>query len=475
MNSHPSNQESPHSEGELEFKRKHLPLSPGCYIFKNEQGTVLYIGKAKSLRKRVNSYWKDLSKTKTVDRYSREKLRQLRKLIADIEVFVVDNEMEALLLENELIKQHQPRFNVLLRDSKSYPWVQITKEDFPRVRIIRSPERYGLHHTYVGPFVDSGHLKQMLKFLRKIFPYCTCKRSIDRTKRSRPCTYYQINLCPAPCVGKISQEAYQENIQNVIRLLQGDIDSVAENMKTKMATASDQLDFEEAARWRDRLEALNIFTVDQSILSYDLGRPEPSSSQEQSPNQKIHEYRTGVTPPPKSIWKDLDVAAQCFSKTRAGVLLLHVRRGRLISKTPYIVDVKEKITSEEDFFASILQQHYLRSNILLPEEIILDQPLDPEIQLAMHQHHDSKGRLPYAVTTCCSPAGGTWVNLILPFMEQQSRYDEFDILADFEAHMSDEPGQTLAFMLPATVYWCESDRNAKTERRPKRIAWWIAS
>ncbi|MHA1744708.1 MAG: GIY-YIG nuclease family protein, partial [Promethearchaeota archaeon] len=223
-----SNQPSSSSEEELEFKRKHLPLSPGCYLFKNEQGTVLYVGKAKSLRKRVSSYWKDTSKSKAVDRYSREKLRQLQKLIADVEVFVVENEMEALLLENELIKQHQPRFNVLLRDSKSYPWVQITKEAFPRVRIIRSPERYGLHHTYIGPFVDSGHLKQMLKFIRKIFPYCTCKKSINKTKRSRPCTYFQINLCPAPCVGKISQEAYQENIQNVIRLLQGDIDSVAE-------------------------------------------------------------------------------------------------------------------------------------------------------------------------------------------------------------------------------------------------------
>ena len=375
MTDPPPNHDSPPSKGELEFKRKNLPLSPGCYLFKNKQGTVLYVGKAKSLRKRVNSYWKDYSKSKTVDRYSSEKLRQLQQLTADVDVFVVENEMEALLLENELIKQHQPRFNVLLRDSKSYPWVQITKETFPRVRIIRSPERYGLHHTYIGPFVDSGHLKQMLKFVRKIFPYCTCKRSITQTTRSRPCTNYQINLCPAPCVGKISPEAYRENIDNVIRLLRGEIDPVAEKMQIQMHAASEELQFEEAARWRDRLEALNIFTMDQSILSYSLGHPETEAEAgaetSSLPEQKTQEFRTGVFPLPKSTWKELDVVAQNFSKTRAGVLLLHVRRGRLISKTPYIVDVQEKITTEDEFFASILQQHYLKILVLQQQVGIL--------------------------------------------------------------------------------------------------------
>lgn len=254
----------------LEFKRKNLPDKAGCYLFKDLQGHILYIGKAKSLKKRVNSYWKPRNPSE--DRFYAQKIHRLVSKITDIDVFVVENEMEAILLENELIKKHQPEFNVSLKDDKSFPWVQITNEPFPRIKIIRNPVRYGLNHKYVGPFVDSGDLKRFLRYIRKIFPYCTCKRSIKPGTKSRPCVNYQLKLCPAPCVGNISEESYAENISNVEKLLNGDVDFVANILQDRMKAASQDLRYEEAAVLRDQLQALEMFTVNQSIFTYNLNK-----------------------------------------------------------------------------------------------------------------------------------------------------------------------------------------------------------
>jgi excinuclease ABC subunit C len=219
------------SPEELEFKRKHLPSKPGVYIYKNQELKVIYVGKAKLLQKRVNSYWKDRNKSE--DPIYAQKIQRLVRDIKDIEVFIVENETEALLLENELIKKHQPIYNVLLKDDKSFPWVRITNEPFPRIQIIRGPERYGLQHKYIGPFVDGGDLKRTLKFIRKIFPYCTCKKTSTRNKRIRPCVYYQIKLCPGPCVKKIDEQQYNENIKNIELLLTGEIKPIQSMMKKK--------------------------------------------------------------------------------------------------------------------------------------------------------------------------------------------------------------------------------------------------
>lgn len=366
------------SNEELEFIRKHLPKQPGCYLFKNHSNEVLYVGKAKSLFHRVNSYWQDRSSTE--DPYYSDKIQRLVKETRNIEVFIVENELEALILENELIKEYQPPYNVRLKDAKSYPWVQITKEKFPRIRIIRMPEQHGLQHKYIGPFVDGKDLKHMLRFLRKIFPYCTCKRCVEKNSRTRPCVYHQINLCPAPCVGKITPQEYQKNIINIEKLLLGYIEPVKVELEMRMEEASNSLKFEEAALWRDRINALDIFTVDQSILAYntdtvpniegisDVEIDHPKES-ERPPNSEKN--MIGIDMPKTPLWSDMDVIAGHFSEKRIGILIIHVRRGRVLNKTPYIVKLKNQITSQSHYFAAFVKQHYLKPHISIPPLIVL--------------------------------------------------------------------------------------------------------
>ncbi len=338
---------------ELSFKLKNLPDLPGVYLFKDKE-KILYIGKAKSLKKRVVSYWKERNPKE--DPIYNNKIIKLVSLIQDIDLFIVENEAEALILENELIKKHQPRFNALAKDDKSYPWVKITKEKFPRVSIIRSPEQHGVQNKFIGPFVDAGDLKRLLRYIRKIFPYCTCKNSSSRNKRTRPCIYYQINLCPAPCCKKVDQEEYMDNINNIEQMLIGNIESIQKSLQIKMEDASKKLNYEEAVVWRDRLSALEIFTIEQSIISYDLEKIEKKEQTDEDIS--------------KPVWKDLDIIAGFYSKERAGIIILHVRHGRLIGKTPYVINLGEKIVTKSNYFLSLFKQHYLRPEIPVPNEII---------------------------------------------------------------------------------------------------------
>ncbi len=381
------------TQEELLFMRKHLPKKPGCYIFKDKDNTVLYVGKAISLKNRVNSYWQDRSGSE--DPHYSQKIHRLIAEVRNFEVFVVENEMEALILENELIKEHQPPYNVRLKDAKSYPWVQITKEKFPRIRIIRMPERYGLQHKYIGPFVDAGDLKRMLRFIRKVFPYCTCKRCVEANSRKRACVYHQINLCPAPCTGNISKADYNQNITNIEKMLLGYIDPVKKELKTRMTEASESLQFEDAARWRDRLEAIDMFTVNQSILAFNTDSPpntqeteeqdimegvqQDPNSQDQLPNRPFFRFNMPKTPQ----WKDLDVIAGHYSEKRIGIIIIHVRRGRLLNKTPYFVKLDNQITSKDKYFSSFVKQHYLQRDIPIPPEIVLGDKISPSEKEAL--------------------------------------------------------------------------------------------
>lgn len=382
---------------ELEFKRKNLPEKPGCYIYKDDQGKVLYVGKAKNLKRRVNSYWMD---HKSQDPLYTQKIKKLVSLIRDFEIFVVENEAEAFLLENELIKKYMPHFNAMLKDDKSYPWVIITNEKFPRIFIIRGPERYGLHNKFIGPFVDSFDLKRTLRTVRKIFPYCTCKSCAQQQARTRPCTFYQIKLCPGPCTGNISREDYLENIKGIEQLLTGETDPIRAIFQAKMEDAAKSLDFEHAALYRDRLQALDNLIFSQSVI--DLGAPngEPQTFTENNiPTESVL---------PRNAFdnlKNLDIIAGHFTSRRAGIVIIHVNKGKLIGKTPYIVELDEKIAEEDEYFASFIQQHYLRSDIPLPDEIITEIPLSDEITTALHQafdtqklstqSHDVKFRVPH--------------------------------------------------------------------------------
>ncbi len=376
------------SREQLDFKRKNLPDKPGCYLFKDQNGEILYIGKAKSIKKRVNSYWK--SRSASEDRFYSRKIQRLIERTVDFEIFIVENEMEAILLENELIKTHKPDFNVMLKDDKSFPWVQITDEDFPRIRVIRNPEKYGLKHKYIGPFVDSGDLKQLLVLIRKIFPYCTCKKSVKPKKNARPCTNYQLKLCPGPCAMHISKNDYKDNITNIEKMLTGDVEFVEAILQEKMTDASNKLEFEHAASYRDRIEALKMFTIEQSIFTYDLTKQGlgklGETETETEPESTNQESQSTV------IWKDVDIIAGMFSKNRAGMIIIHVKRGKLLSKTPYIVEHENKITSETTFLEEFIKQHYLRKNIPIPDEIILKTPLSSTVESSIIHQSAEKGK-----------------------------------------------------------------------------------
>ena len=246
----------------LELQRKSLPNEPGVYLFLDKNETVIYIGKALNLRKRVNQYF---TKTHFIDPYYEEKIMTLVENIQSIEYIVTENEKEALILENIQIKKHLPRFNVIMRDSKSYPWVAIFySEEFPRIRVLRNPEKYSQDNLFLGPYTDKKEIIRILRDLRKIFPYCSCKKPVK--KKKRPCLYFQLKLCPGPCFSEITKEEYRENIKKIELFLKGETDQLKNQIKEKMLQASNNQNFELAAFWRDKLDDIDHATDRQHVL-----------------------------------------------------------------------------------------------------------------------------------------------------------------------------------------------------------------
>jgi len=246
----------------LDLLRKSLPNEPGVYLFKDRAGTIIYIGKALNLRKRVNQYF---LKTSYNDPYYEEKIKELVKKIQDIDYIVTENEKEAFLLENIQIKKHLPRYNVIMRDSKSYPWVAIFySEDFPRVRVLRNTHKYSQKNLFLGPYTDKKEIIRILRDLRRIFPYCSCKKPVR--KRRRPCLYYQLKLCPGPCFSDITKEDYLDNIKKIELFLKGETSILKNQIGEKMQKAAAQQHYELAAIWRDKLDDIDHATDQQHVF-----------------------------------------------------------------------------------------------------------------------------------------------------------------------------------------------------------------
>ncbi|HEX9893221.1 MAG TPA: excinuclease ABC subunit UvrC [Gemmatimonadales bacterium] len=225
-----------------------LPAGPGVYLWKDAEGKVLYVGKAKSLRSRVRSYLAS-------DHSGSVKNARLRQLIADVETIVVSSEAQSLLLENNLIKEHQPRFNIRLKDDKSYPCIAVTlQEPFPRVLVTRRRNLPGAR--YFGPFTDVAAMRRMLAIVRRIFTVRSCSDDLPREPRDRPCLDYHIGRCRAPCVGWQDQPDYRGMITEVVSFLEGDTVDVRTRLRQMMQQASDQTDFERARELRDTLRWL---------------------------------------------------------------------------------------------------------------------------------------------------------------------------------------------------------------------------
>ncbi len=322
---------------ELELQRKSLPNEPGVYLFRNNEGKVIYVGKAINLKKRVSSYF--LKRTYN-DPFYEEKIKEMVKEINSIEFFVTENEKEAYILENIQIKNLHPRFNVFMRDSKSYPWIAIFYgEKYPRIRVIRNPENYPPETSFIGPYTDKKEIIRILRDLRKIFPYCSCKKPISCKKR--PCLYYQLNLCPGPCISKITPKEYLENVTKIELFLKGETKELKDQISIKMKSAADSQDFETAAFWRDKLQAIESSTSSQSVLL------------ETEENKDIIGY-----------YSDND-------QTFFAIVIIHIREGRIINKSSFNIELKQKVIKKKEMFPAIMEQFYQDTNKKLPNTIVI--------------------------------------------------------------------------------------------------------
>ena len=328
-----------------------LPHKPGIYLMKDAQGNILYVGKAISLYNRVRSYFQESTDLSP-------KNRSMVAKVDDIEFLVVKNEVEALVLESNYIKQYRPRYNVLMRDDKSYPYIKVSlTEDFPRVYRVRSFQRDG--NRYFGPYTNSGAVDATLDLLNKLFAFRTCrydastwappvnKESPPGWKQKllpRPCTQYYIHRCIAPCVAYASREEYDTVIKQVILFLEGKHDEVVKSLQGKMHEAAENLNFEEAARIRDRIQAVERVLEKQRIIS--------TEGQD-----------------------DQDVIAFASSEDETCVMTFFFRNGKLIGREFFILQ-GTRDSSPGEVMTSFLQQFYESSPHIPPEIVIEAEPDD---------------------------------------------------------------------------------------------------
>ncbi|WP_300382237.1 excinuclease ABC subunit UvrC [Clostridium sp.] len=244
---------------DFEYHLKNLPDKPGVYIMKNNLGEIIYVGKAKILKNRVKSYFRN-------SKNQREKVKAMVKNIAEFEYIVTDSEMEALILECNLIKKHSPKYNIALKDDKFYPFIKITtNDDFPRVFVTRKYAKDG--SKYFGPYTNGTAVYETITLINKVFPIRDCKLMIkEDDKRIRPCLNYHIKRCVAPCAGYVSKEEYGEMINEIIDILNGKDKKMTNNLKEGMEAASRNLDFEKAARLRDKIFAIENISEKQKIF-----------------------------------------------------------------------------------------------------------------------------------------------------------------------------------------------------------------
>ena len=226
---------------------RNLPLRPGVYIMRDEEGKVIYVGKAKSLRKRVSSYFRH-------EGFASPRLRKLVESIADISVIRTETEAEALIVESRLIKKYKPFFNIDLKMNERYPYIKITDDAFPRLVITRHKDDDGA--TYLGPFISAKDVRALLRVAERYFPLRSCKAEVKPDKKKRPCLNYSLGRCLAPCAALCSETEYRERVDDVILLLTGQSSELVERIRKRMEEAAHSLDFEKAARHRDAISAI---------------------------------------------------------------------------------------------------------------------------------------------------------------------------------------------------------------------------
>ena len=316
----------------IKSKLELLPTSPGCYIHKDKNGTIIYVGKAKNLRNRVRSYFRGSHDTKT---------EALVSEIVDFEFIVTESNIEALLLEINLIKENQPKYNIMLKDDKSYPFIKITNERYPRLIITRQVKKDG--GLYFGPYPDVGAANEIKRLLDRIFPFRKCTNP-----PSKVCFYYHIGQCMAHTICKKDEAYFHSMAQEVSDFLKGQDDKIIDDLKGKMASAAQSMEFERAAEYRDLIQAIGTLRTKQRVMAKDL--------------------------------QNRDVFGYYVDKGWMCVQVFFVRQGKLIERDvnlfPYYND------PDEDFLTYV-GQFYQEKSHLVPNEVLIPQDVDEEAVKAL--------------------------------------------------------------------------------------------
>jgi excinuclease ABC subunit C len=368
-----------------------LPRRPGVYLMLDAGATVIYIGKAVDLRSRVRSYfhasaWEDA------------KVRAIVSEVSDLEFIVTDSELEALILEANLIKQHRPRYNVRLKDDKRYPYIKVTWEDpFPKVFITRRMEQDG--SRYFGPYTSAGAVHRTLDMLRRSFPYLTCNRDIDGADE-RPCLYYDIKLCLGPCIGAADQEEYRAMIRGLVQFLQGRSDEVIADLEARMAAAAEQWDFERASLVRDQLRSVQIVVQQQKVVS--------------------------------TVGADQDVVAFARQDGDACVEVFFIRGGKLLGREYFVLEGTEN-ENERGILTAFLKQFYdeaayVPPEVLLPERLeealIIEQWLKRKRGTKVTLHVPKRGKKRGLVALATENAAETLAALRAQWQSDAHKHEE---------------------------------------------------
>lgn len=305
---------------------KLVPTQPGCYLYYDKEGTIIYVGKAKNLKRRVYSYFHK--------QHESPKTNILVSQIEKLEYIITDSEVEALILESHLIKQHKPKYNILLKDDKKYPYFLITDEDFPRIQVVRKKNLNPDKGRFYGPYTDVGAMYATLDFLKRLFPLKQCKTP---KFTNRPCLYYHIGKCLAPCQGKVTPEEYQKLIQQVELFLSGKQSELLKQIQVQMQKYAESEQFEKAAKMRDSYLDLQK-TLERQKVVYE--------------NTKLNE----------------DIIAVIYEDGILAIVIMMVREGRLIDKKDftYFVDNVDKT----EYFETFFRDYYTNLKLEFPDRII---------------------------------------------------------------------------------------------------------
>ncbi|MDI3481276.1 MAG: excinuclease subunit [Tepidanaerobacteraceae bacterium] len=369
-----------------------FPEKPGVYIMKDKRGKIIYVGKAVSLKSRVRSYFQSPKNLPL-------KVASMVQAIDDIEYIVTDSEVEALILECNLIKFHRPKYNILLRDDKQYPYIKITlNEKFPRLLVVRRVKKDGAR--YFGPYADAGAMRDAIDVIRKIFPLRSCKKDLSQVPlKERPCLNFHINRCPGPCQANIDENDYNEIIKNVIMFLEGKQQTLINTLRQKMEKAAENLDFEWAASLRDQILALEKVLEKQKVVSLDMA--------------------------------DKDVIAMARSFDVVCVQVFFVREGKLVEREPFILK-NTKDAENKEILSSFIKQFY-DSASFIPKEIIVEEEFE-DIEAIGEWLTRKKG----SKVTITVPSRGEKKQLAKMVAENARAYLEQRESAEYREHMKNQ-------------------------------------